>query len=180
MRRGPREPSTSRYAHLLGCQILVVVTTPPLMLSVFGAMRIVLPLDEVATNSRIRPSVPVTIRLTVPIVAPPLPFTVRPVARPGRAPLGTEARASALLGLAREIAVKDACISDWFVAPRILVVPWAWSALRVFERAIPLEDALSMPWLFMRGLMLTRLGSPMLGPIAGPKPPLIPVGAPPP
>src|SRR5258708_7839957 len=102
--------------------MLFVVTTPPLMLSVFGAMRIVLPLDEVATRSRIRPSGPVTIRLTVPIVVPPLPFTVRPVVRPGRALLGTEARASALLGLAWEIAVKDACISDWLVAPRTLVV----------------------------------------------------------
>src|SRR5437868_158396 len=72
--------------------MLVVVTTPPLMLSVFGAIRIALPLDEVATSSRIRPSDPVTIRLTVPIVVPPLPFTVRPVVRPGRALLETEAR----------------------------------------------------------------------------------------
>jgi hypothetical protein len=112
----------NRYALFLRCQMLVVVTTPPLMLSVFGAIRIVLPLDDVATNSRIRPSVPVTIRLTVPIVAPPLLLTVRPVARPGRALLGTEARANALLGLAREIAFKDACISDWLVAPRTLVV----------------------------------------------------------
>ena len=80
--------------------MLLVVTIPPLMLSVFGARRTVLPLDEVATNSRIRPSVPVTIRLTVPIVAPPLPFTGNPVVSPGSALLGTDARASALLGLA--------------------------------------------------------------------------------
>src|SRR5260221_9346880 len=114
-------PITLRYWNALAVPyMLVVVTTPPLMLSVLGARRMVLPLDEVASTSRIRPSLrPVTIWLTVPVVAPPLPLTVSPDARPGRAVVATELRASALWPLAREIAVSDACISDWLCAPRV-------------------------------------------------------------
>src|SRR5258708_40100436 len=45
---------------------------------------------------------------------------------------------------------------------------------------MPRDDALTMPWLFPRELIPTWLGPLILGPIAAPKPPLIPTGPPPP
>src|SRR5689334_19432816 len=88
---------------------------PPEMLSVFGSKRMLRPVGDVTTTRRILPSVPVTTRLTVPMVAPPLPLTVRPVLRPGRTLACTAPRARALLGLARSIDLKDACITPWLL-----------------------------------------------------------------
>jgi hypothetical protein len=49
---------------------MLVVTTPPEMLSVLGASRRVWPVGEVTITSRIEPSEPVTTRLTVPRLVP--------------------------------------------------------------------------------------------------------------
>ena len=52
--------------------MLVVVTTPPEMLSVLGASRSICPEGEVTITSRMLPLQSVTIWLTVPRVVPPL------------------------------------------------------------------------------------------------------------
>lgn len=65
--------------------MLVVVTTPPEMVSVDGASRKVRPVEEVTSTARIVPFASVTIRLTVPMSVPALFLTVRPLDRPGSA-----------------------------------------------------------------------------------------------
>jgi hypothetical protein len=162
-----REPGTIDM--MLTSHIIVVVTTPPEILSVFGASRIVRPVWDDAITSRIFPSVPVTTRLTVPMVAPPLPFTVRPALRPGRVLGRTALRARALLGLARSIAVNEACMSPWLRPPmdpalparakpkraraRALVAELILSALLVFERTVALGAARTKAWSFTRALI---------------------------
>ena len=76
--------------------MLVVVTTIPEMLREFGGRRIIWPDGDRTTTVRIDPSLAVTIWLTVPSETPAALFTVRPVASPGSAVAGTDARASTL------------------------------------------------------------------------------------